>query len=92
MPIEQASASVYVPEGITGLQGIAFTGAYGSSEQAARIEVGQRYAKFETTRPLGFRQGFTIVVTWNTGVVKSPGSGTEQLFSCAATGCSVFPF
>lgn len=69
VPIRNASALVEFPPGVTGLRATAFTGAYGSSAQNARIDELEQGFYFETTRGLNFREGLTVVVGWDPGVV-----------------------
>jgi hypothetical protein len=71
VPIESTSARVRLPEGATGVRAVAFRGARGSTEQAA-VRVEPEGVRVETTRPLAFREGLTIVVGWNPGVVHRP--------------------
>ena len=73
MPIHSTSALVELPEGVTGLRATAFTGAYGSSAQDARMDELERGFYFETTRGLKFREGMTVVIGWDPGVVTRPG-------------------
>jgi hypothetical protein len=74
MPIEFASATVTLPRGVRGLRAIAYTGAYGSTEQEASVETRESYVRVQTRRPLGLREGLTIVVGWDKGAVKEPGA------------------
>jgi uncharacterized membrane protein YgcG len=67
-----ASANVYVPAEVSGLRATAFTGVYGSVDRAVAIDTVDSLVRFSTTRPLGFREGLTIVVGWNPGVVERP--------------------
>ena len=39
VPIERASAEIVLPPGVTGLRARVFTGAHGSTEEAAQVEV-----------------------------------------------------
>jgi Predicted membrane protein (DUF2207) len=71
VPIESTSARVRLPEGATGVRAVAFRGARGSTEQAA-VRIETEGVRVETTRPLAFREGLTIVVGWNPGVVHRP--------------------
>ncbi len=73
MPIRSASALVELPPGATGLRATAFTGAYGSSAQDAQVDEIEGRFYFETTRGLQFREGLTVVVGWDPGVVSRPG-------------------
>ena len=68
VPIESASAHVRLPDGVTGVRATAFRGAYGSTEQSA-VTVENEGVRFQTSRGLGMREGLTIVVGWNPGVV-----------------------
>lgn len=72
VPIESASARVWLPEGATGVRAQAFTGSYGSREQAARVEVDDRLVSVRALRELGFREGLTVDVAWEPGVVDRP--------------------
>jgi len=71
--IQNASALIELPTGVSGLRATAFTGAYGSSAQDAHIEELEHGFYFETTRGLNFREGLTVVVGWDPGVVSRPG-------------------
>ena len=71
VPIESTSARVRLPEGATGVRAVAFRGARGSTEQAA-VRIETEGVRVETTRPLAFREGLTIVVGWNPGIVHRP--------------------
>jgi hypothetical protein len=71
VPIEAASAQVRLPGGVTGVRATAFRGAYGSTEQS-EVSVGADGVRVETTRGLGMREGLTLVVGWNPGVVHRP--------------------
>jgi uncharacterized membrane protein len=71
VPIESASARVRLPEAVSGVRATAFRGAYGSTEQSA-VDMKEDGVSVRTTRPLGMREGLTIVVGWNPGVVHRP--------------------
>ena len=73
MPILKASALVELPQGVNGLRATAFTGAYGSALSDARIDELEAGFYFETTEGLRFREGLTVVVGWDPGVVARPG-------------------
>ncbi len=72
MPIRYASATIRLPEKVTGVRATAFTGGYGSSEQAALVQTEKNTVSIETQRPLNFREGLTVGVAWNPGVVHRP--------------------
>jgi hypothetical protein len=71
VPIESASARVQLPSGVSGMRATAFRGAYGSTEQD-EVEIEPNAVSVRTTRGLGFREGLTLVVGWNPGVVHRP--------------------
>ena len=71
VPIESASASVRLPAGVSGVRATAFRGQSGSTDRAAVI-VDPNGVRLETTRGLGFKEGLTVVVGWNPGVVHRP--------------------
>jgi len=74
-PIDQASARVRLPDGITesDIRVDGYTGPEGSKakDMAARVDYGPS-AWIETTRPLGPREGLTLVVDWPKGFVHEP--------------------
>ena len=71
VPIESASAVVRLPDGVSGLRATAFRGAYGSTEQSA-VRIGADEVSVSTTNALGMREGLTLVVGWNPGIVHRP--------------------
>jgi uncharacterized membrane protein YgcG len=77
IPHESASARVHLPAGADGVRATAFTGAYGSTEQAADVQVRGTEVDVRTRRVLNFREGLTIAVAWNPGVVHRPGTAEK---------------
>lgn len=73
VPIESASAHVRLPTGVTGMRATAFRGPYGSTDQAA-VALGRDEVRVEPTGRLEFREGLTVVVGWDPGVVHRPGA------------------
>ncbi len=73
IPIRRATAFIELPDGVTGLRATAFTGAYGASARDARIDPIENGFYFETNNGLSFREGLTVVVGWDPGVVARPG-------------------
>jgi len=74
-PIDDASANVTLPAPVSAdkLETWAYTGALGATAVDASATItspGQ--VTFRTTRPLGAREGLTIVVTWPKGIVAEP--------------------
>ena len=74
MPIESAGARVILPDGVTGIQAWGYTGPVDSEEQAVETQTHDQVAEIEATRSLAPREGLTISVTWDPGVVDRPGA------------------
>jgi len=72
VPIDTASATVRLPQAVAGVRAHAFTGGYGATGQDAVVEVAGTRVDVRTDRPLGFREGLTIGIGWNAGVVRRP--------------------
>lgn len=73
VPIQTATATVRLPDGVAGLRAIAFTGVYGAREQTASVVTDRREVTVRTLRPLTFREGLTVAIGWEPGVVRRPG-------------------
>ncbi len=80
VPIEDASVRVVLPDSVTGVRARAFTGAFGSTEAAADIRVDGQVVDVHTTRELGFREGLTVAVAWDPGVVERPTTAANVAF------------
>ena len=67
--IEEASAAVRLPSGVTAEDTFVFTGPYGSRDKFAIAEIFQqgRQINFSTTRSLGHRSGLTIGIRMASG-------------------------
>lgn len=72
VPIETASATVRLPPAVGGVRAHAFTGGYGATGRDATVDVTGTRVDVRTHRPLGFREGLTIGVGWDAGVVRRP--------------------
>ena len=72
VPIERARAVIHLPPDVTGIRAHAFTGGYGSQESAAAVSETGTTLTVETTRALNFREGVTVAVAWDPGVVVRP--------------------
>ncbi len=72
-PILKASADIHLPPGATVLEKVAYTGTYGSTEQAATVQTNSPdQASFRTTRTLYPGEGLTVAVSWPKGFVREP--------------------
>jgi len=80
MPILAASAMVHLPPSLSGIRTASWTGGYGSTENAASVQESEGALFFESQRPLNFREGLTIAVAWNPGVVERP-STLDKVFA-----------
>lgn len=82
VPIEHARAVIHLPRNVENVRTNVFTGGYGSTASnatvgpsAATLESrgpGDDVVTVETSRPLSFREGLTIAVAWNPGVIARP--------------------
>ncbi|HSG82628.1 MAG TPA: DUF2207 domain-containing protein, partial [Gemmatimonadota bacterium] len=77
MEIARVQAAVELPQEVTGLRATAFTGVRGATGRDVEQFVTRNTVSFETTRRLGYREGMTIVVGWDPGVVARPGAITR---------------
>ncbi|OLP58713.1 hypothetical protein BJF93_17990 [Xaviernesmea oryzae] len=76
-PILKASATVTLPNGAIARDAKAFTGSYGAAGSDARITRAGDTVSVSTTRPLGPREGLTLVVAFDKGVVAAPDDATR---------------
>ncbi|HUG40580.1 MAG TPA: DUF2207 domain-containing protein, partial [Longimicrobiales bacterium] len=91
VPIDEASVRVVLPEGATGIRARAFTGAFGSTEEAADIRLDGSLVDVRASRPLEFREGLTVAVAWDPGVVDRPGAAANVLFFLRSNWPLFFP-
>ena len=91
VPIHAASATVELPPGVSGLRANAFTGGYGSTEAAADIRETESGYSFSARRPLGFKEGLTVAVAWNPGVVARPTTLQKVARFFRSNGLFLFP-
>ena len=73
-PIENASARIELPAGVTGLHAEAFTGAYGARGSDADVSVSGNAVTLVMRRALEYHEGLTAVVGWDKGFVHEPGA------------------
>ncbi len=90
-PIRRASAQVTLPDGTSGLRATAFVGGYGSSESGAYQGTDSGFY-FESPRPLGIREGLTIAVAWEPGVVARPSGASRAWWLLRSNWLFIFPF
>ena len=83
VPIEAATATILLPEGAEGIRAIAFNGAYGDTSRDAIVTIEGRSVMVRMPHPLGFHEGVTAVVGWNTGLVSRP-TGVDKARSFLA--------
>ncbi|MAK59805.1 MAG: hypothetical protein CMK09_02380 [Ponticaulis sp.] len=76
-PIDAASARIILPDGagVTDLQG--YTGRYGQSGRNATAQQSGQEIVFETTEPLARREGLTVSVSLQKGVIDPPSLGDK---------------
>ncbi len=74
VPVGNASAQVLLPPGVTGVRTNEFTGSYGSRAQNADVTASENTVEVSMLQPLSFHEGLTVVVGWDKGFVKEPGT------------------
>ena len=74
IPIENASAQILLPPGATGIRALDFTGANGSRAHGADVTTSENTVEVSMGRPLAFHEGLTVVIGWDKGLVKEPGT------------------
>jgi uncharacterized membrane protein len=74
VPVGNASAQIFLPQGATGVRTNEFTGSYGSRAQNANVTASENSVEVSMARPLAFHEGLTVVVGWDKGFVKEPGT------------------
>ena len=82
-PIDVASAIVHVPKGAAddAIRLEAYTGPQGATWRHYRAHnAGDGLVRFETTRRLGSKEGLTIVVAWQKGVVTAPSAFAQTRY------------
>ena len=72
VPLGLVTTQVELPAGATGIRTSAFTGAVGSTANDAVIDTSGTTVSFALQRGLGYREGLTVVIGWNKGVVTEP--------------------
>ncbi|WP_174801540.1 DUF2207 domain-containing protein [Martelella limonii] len=73
-PIEKATATITLPEGVTPTRTAFYTGAYGSRAQNARESGSGNVVTVETTEPLGPEEGLSVVIAVPKGAIDAPSS------------------
>jgi uncharacterized membrane protein YgcG len=93
VPIDHASAFITLPENaVGGIRAQAFTGAYGSKQSEANVEVKAANVLFETTRPLPMRGGATIDIYIPAGIIKPPSALTKLFWFLGSNPILFLPF
>jgi hypothetical protein len=77
IPIASASARIYLPQGVSGVKALAFTGPYGATDHNALIEIRGNYLQITGREEFAPGQGLTIAVKWNPGIVARPTAGRK---------------
>lgn len=78
-PVENATARIELPAGVTGLHAEAFTGGYGQRGQEADVKVSGNVVEIQMQRPLSYHEGLTAVVGWDKGFVHPPSAAAKVI-------------
>ena len=71
-PIQSARVTVQLPDGARVMEGIAYTGGYGDTAQNYAFSSTGNTHTFRTTQPLGIREGISISLSLEQGVIDPP--------------------
>lgn len=77
VPLNSVTAQITLPNGVTGLHAIAYTGVFASRRESSDVEVKDDMVEIQTTRPLGFHEGLTAVVGFDKGFVHPPSAAAR---------------
>ncbi len=80
MPILRARARVNLPLAASGIKAVAYTGRRGATGRDYEQALSGSRIMFETTRRLEMREGLTIVVGWDPGVVARPSAAKKLVW------------
>lgn len=70
---DKAIAEVVLPKGVDMIQQAAYVGARGAKDEDFSYEKDGQVLRYETTRPLSPREGFTVAVGFEKGTMPTPG-------------------
>ncbi|MFQ5678698.1 MAG: DUF2207 domain-containing protein [Gemmatimonadota bacterium] len=80
VPIEAARAVIHLPTQVAGIRARAWTGPYGSTEQEADVVLRGSQVRVNSRRSLSYREGLTVAVAWEPGVIERPTAVDEARF------------
>jgi uncharacterized protein (TIGR04222 family) len=72
VPLGMVTADVILPDGATGIRSAAFNGVYGAAQTEAVITTSGSALAFSMPRKLEYREGLTVVVGWDKGLIPPP--------------------
>jgi uncharacterized membrane protein YgcG len=73
-PIDQVSASIYLPNNLSpeSLKAYGYTGAFGSKASDLVANIADNGATYESTKQMSIREGMTVVLEFPKGIVHEP--------------------
>ena len=78
-PIDRATVTIRLPQGVSALDTALYTGAFGATgDQARLVESTGNIVRFETTAPLSAREGLTVAVKLPKGAIAPPGKEQQR--------------
>ena len=72
IPIDRVDAQIWLPLGVKGLHASVYTGSLGAKGQDARLVIGDRVVRAESTRGLRPGEGLTLAVGFDKGLLSPP--------------------
>ncbi len=70
--IQKNENRIEIPQAANGIKAVAYYGYYGSTERVQNIQIQGRQISLSTGRPLAPKEGLTVAVAWNRGIIPRP--------------------
>jgi uncharacterized membrane protein YgcG len=91
-PVHAASATIHLPPEATNVRATSYTGAFGATDTSAAVTIVANRIDVRAARPLGFREGLTVVAGWDPGAVARPTTADRIRGFLLSNGVLVVPF
>ncbi len=91
VPIGQNENHIEVPQAASGVKAVAYQGAYGSTTRVQDLQVHGNEITVSSGGPLGPREGLTVAVRWNKGLIPEPSVSQKLLWWLQDNGIYAVP-
>ncbi len=76
--IDEASATITLPQGVSATGTDCYTGAYAEAKKGCEVKDGGNAVSFHTTAPLSPGEGLTVAVSFPRGIIERPAPPTAM--------------